>query len=275
MGFPDEIAGAASGVASAVTGGQFRPAYEATRDGMREAYRADEAAFPMTSLAGQVVGGAALPLGIVGNFARGAASLGGAALRSAGVGAGLGGVSGFGEGEGGAGQRAGSALIGGAAGGVVGAAVPPLFAAGGSLAFSAFLNSDRISESETIDYRPEACERDPYRCSGQVIFQKSGNDLGHLLIAEVFGAEVLEDFMRSDALKTINEPGGGSSQVSVFYAGNRFNYTTWVHSEPGRTRAISHFTVLGKNDAELRRRIRLAETCSNPAMRSDPLCSAP
>ena len=81
--------------------------------------------------------------------------------------------------------------------------------------------------------------------------------------------------MRSDALKTINETGSGSSQVSVFYAGNRFNYTTWVHSEPGRTRAISHFTVLGKNDAELRRRIRLAETCSNPAMRSDPLCSAP
>ena len=29
-------------------------------------------------------------------------------------------------------------------------------AAGGSLAFSAFLNSDHISESETIDYRPEA-----------------------------------------------------------------------------------------------------------------------
>ncbi len=148
-------------------------------------------------------------------------------------------------------------------------------AAGGSLAFSAFVNSDRISESETIDYRPEACERDPYRCSGQVIFQKSGNDLGHLLIAEVFGAEVLEDFMRSEAMKTVNEPDSGSSQVSVFYAGQRFNYTTWVHSEPGRIRAISHFTVLEKNDAELRRRIRLAETCSNPAMRSDPLCSAP
>lgn len=148
------------------------------------------------------------------------------------------------------------------------------FAAAGRLAFSAFLINDRIS-SETIDYRPEACESAPYRCSGRVIFQKSANDLGHLLIAEVFGSEVLEDFMRSDALKTINEPGGASSQVSVFYAGNRFNYTTWVHSEPGRTRAISHFTVLEKNDAELRTRIRLAETCSNPAMRSDPLCSAP
>jgi hypothetical protein len=147
--------------------------------------------------------------------------------------------------------------------------------AGGSLAFSVFLNSDRISESETIDYRPEACEREPYRCSGRVIFQKSGNDLGHLLIAEVFGPEVLEDFMRSDALKTISEPGGASIQVSVFYAGQRFNYTTWVHSEPGRTRAISHFTVLQKNDAELRRRIKLAETCSRPEMGRDPLCNAP
>jgi len=148
-------------------------------------------------------------------------------------------------------------------------------AAGGILAFSVFLNSSGVSETETIDYRPESCESEPYRCSGKVIFQKSGNNLGHLLIAEVFGPAVLEDFVGSDALKTVNEPGGGSSQVSVFYAGQRFNYSTWVHSEPGRTRAISHFTVLEKNDAELRSRIRLAETCSNPAMRSDPLCSAP
>ena len=148
-------------------------------------------------------------------------------------------------------------------------------AAGGRISFSAFLNSNGVSESETIDYRPAACEAELYRCSGQVIFQKSGNNLGHLLIAEVFGPEVLDDFVRSDELKTINEPGGGSSQVSVFYAGQRFNYSTWVNSEPGRTRAISHFTVLEKNDAQLRRRIRMAETCSNPAMRSDPLCSAP
>ena len=122
-------------------------------------------------------------------------------------------------------------------------------AAGGRISFSAFLNSNGVSESESIDYRPAACEAEPYRCSGQVIFQKSGNNLGHLLIAEVFGPEVLEDFVRSDELNTINEP--------------------------GRTRAISHFTVLEKNDAELRNSIRLAETCSNPAMRSDPLCSAP
>lgn len=148
-------------------------------------------------------------------------------------------------------------------------------AAGGRLSFSVFLNRNGISKSETIDYRPEACESEPYRCSGRVIFQKSGNDLGHLLIAEVFGQAVLEDFVRSEALKTVNDPGQGSSQVSVFYAGQRFNYTTWVHSEPGRTRAISHFTVLEKNDAELRRSIKLAETCANPAMRGDPLCNAP
>jgi hypothetical protein len=148
-------------------------------------------------------------------------------------------------------------------------------AAGGRLSFSAFMNSNGISESETIDYRPEACEREPYRCSGQVVFQKSGNDLGHLLIAEVFGAEVLEDFLRSDALQTVADPGWGSGAVNVFYAGKRFNYTTWVHSEPGKIRSISHFTVLEKNDAELRRRIRLAVTCSKPSMNRDPLCSSP
>ncbi len=148
-------------------------------------------------------------------------------------------------------------------------------AAGGRLSFSAFLNSNGISESETIDYRPDACEAAPYRCSGQVVFQKSGNDLGHLLIAEVFGAEVLEDFLSSKALKRINDAGWGSGAVNVFYSGKRFNYSTWVHSEPGKLRSISHFSVLQKNDAELRRRIRLAETCSKPSMRSDPLCSAP
>lgn len=148
-------------------------------------------------------------------------------------------------------------------------------AAGGRLTFSAFLNSSGISESETIDYRPDACETEPYRCSGQVVFQKSGNNLGHLLIAEVFGPEVLEDFLSSEALRIINDPGWASGAVNVFYAGKRFNYSTWVHSEPGKVRAISHFTVLKKNDAELRRRIRLAETCSSPSMRSDPLCSSP
>lgn len=148
-------------------------------------------------------------------------------------------------------------------------------AAGGSLSFSAFLNSNGISKSETIDYRPDACQKEPYRCTGQVLFQKSGNSLGHLLIAEVFGPEVLEDFLGSEALKMINDPGWGSGAVNVFYAGQRYNYTTWTYSEPGMVRSISHFTVLVKNDAELRRRVQLAETCSKPSMSLDPLCSSP
>jgi hypothetical protein len=148
-------------------------------------------------------------------------------------------------------------------------------AAGGSLSFSAFLNSNGISESETIDYKPDACENEPYRCTGQVLFQKSGNSLGHLLIAEVFGPEVLEDFLGSEAQKMIHDPSMGSGAINVYYSGKRYNYTTWTYSEPGKVRSISHFTVLEKNDAELRRRIQLAETCSKPGMSRDPLCSSP
>ncbi|MCP9841160.1 hypothetical protein KBY93_11030 [Synechococcus sp. J7-Johnson] len=147
-------------------------------------------------------------------------------------------------------------------------------AAGGRLIFTAFLNSNRISESETIDYRPDACENNPY-CSGQVIFEKSGNELGHLLIADIFGSEVLDDFVKSVPVRTFKDPGDGAGQVTAFYAGRRFNYTTFVHSEPGRTRTISHFTVLLKDDAELQRQILLMEACAKPGMERDPLCNAP
>lgn len=148
-------------------------------------------------------------------------------------------------------------------------------AAGGRLSYSLFLNSNGVSESEIIEYRPEACEVEPYRCAGKVLFQKSGNSLGHLLIAEVFGPEVLEDFLESEALKLVNAPGWGSGAVNVFYSGKLYNYTTWVFSQPGKVRSMSHFTVLVKNNAELRRRIQLAETCSVPSMMLDPLCSSP
>ncbi len=148
-------------------------------------------------------------------------------------------------------------------------------AAGGRLSYSLFLNSNGISKSEILEYRPEACESEPYRCTGQVVFQKSGNNLGHLLIAEVFGPEVLEDFLESEALRIVNDPGWGSGAVNVFYTGKLYNYTTWVFSQSGQVRSISHFTVLVKNDAELRRRIQLAETCAKPGMMLDPLCSSP
>ena len=148
-------------------------------------------------------------------------------------------------------------------------------AAGGTLSFSAYLNSNKISDSETIDYRPYACEKEPYRCSGQVLFQKSGNNLGHLLIAEVFGPEVLEDFLGSEALKMINNRRGAWGEINVFYSGRRFNYRTWTLSGPEKMRSISQFTVLEKNDAELRRQIQLVETCSKPGMSHDPLCFSP
>jgi hypothetical protein len=146
-------------------------------------------------------------------------------------------------------------------------------AAGGRLFFSAFFRNDGVSEVENIDYRPLSCDGD--QCSGEVIFQKSGNKLGHLLIAEVFGPEVLDDFVRSEALRTIKDPGWGSGAVKVYYLGKRFNYSTWVASESRKIRAISHFTVHEKNDAKLSAIIRNDEICANPATRTDDLCLFP
>ena len=140
----------------------------------------------------------------------------------------------------------------------------------GDISFSVFLNDENISTSETIDYRPYECNTSPYRCSGQVIFQKSANNLGHLIIAEVFGADILNDFRRSVAVKSIKDRG-----TNFFYTGQRFNYTTWVYSEPEKIRYISHFTVIPKNDYDLRHLINLAETCANPKMKADPLCFSP
>lgn len=163
FGFGDELIGAGKGVAAAVTGGSFSDAYAQGRDASREANKRAAAEQPFAYYGGQVAGGVAVPFG--------AARAGAAAVRAApgvmapvastgralgfgqlsananaglgartvaGVreGAAYGALAGFGEGEGGVGERALSSGQGALFGGAVGAAAPVLVDAGAALARS-------------------------------------------------------------------------------------------------------------------------------------------
>ena len=129
----DELAAAGGATVGSLTG---QPGTWSERYGQRLAEeRARDVAYdeqsPVASMAGQIAGGVALPLGA---FATAGRSLGTAALRSAGAGAAFGGAAGFGQGEGGIGPRALNAAEGALVGGAIGAAIPPAIAAGSGLA---------------------------------------------------------------------------------------------------------------------------------------------
>ena len=133
LNMADELAAAGGATVGSLTG---QPGTWSERYGQRLAEeRARDVAYdkesPVASMAGQIVGGAALPLGA---FATAGRSLGTAALRSAGAGAAFGGAAGFGQGEGGLGPRAMNAAEGAVVGAGIGAAIPPAFAAGSRLA---------------------------------------------------------------------------------------------------------------------------------------------
>lgn len=99
--------------------GEATRAYEATRDQAREDTKTAEAQYPGTTLAGNIVGGAAVPLGAA---SRGL-TLGERATQGARVGAAVGGLSGVGAGEDAAGRAIGG-VVGAGTGGVIGAAAP-------------------------------------------------------------------------------------------------------------------------------------------------------
>lgn len=96
-------------------------AYEEGRDRIRGVQKAAEKEYPLTSLAGNVAGAIALP---VGKLAQ-APTLPGRMAKGAGLGAGYGAVYGAGEGEN-LGERADKALSGSLTGAAVGAVAPPL-----------------------------------------------------------------------------------------------------------------------------------------------------
>lgn len=107
------IMGAARGAFGLITGNpEAQKRYDAALADERTRLKAAEQQFPGTMLAGNVVGGLAIPLPAVQGWKSGAA-----------VGAGAGAAYGFGSGEG-LGDRAERALTGGVLGGLFGAAVP-------------------------------------------------------------------------------------------------------------------------------------------------------
>src|SRR5882672_265057 len=114
FGYGDEVSGALSGAISKLTGGDYQPAYERTRDYVR-ARNADYAEkYPIRNIAGNIAGGLATPVGIFGDVL---------AARPIVSAAGLGTVAGFGEGKGGVENRLENAAIGGGVGTATGGAL--------------------------------------------------------------------------------------------------------------------------------------------------------
>ncbi|MDH7638962.1 hypothetical protein [Sphingomonas oryzagri] len=147
LGFGDEIHGAASGVGSLLSGGDFSSAYNDTVASDGEQARADQAQHPYARIAGELAGGLVIPgvgegvgltrgLSAVASDAYRAARLEGFAAdearviaqrtiarRVAAEGAAYGGAYGAGSADGGPGERLTGALEGAAAGGIGGAAL--------------------------------------------------------------------------------------------------------------------------------------------------------
>lgn len=117
LGFSDEIIAGARALAG-------KPYDEAVKE-EREALKHFEQQNPSTALASQLAGGLLLPAGPA-MWALRAPTLAGRLAKSATVGAGFGGVAGFGAGEGDFEDRVPSAIGGATAGTVLGAALPPV-----------------------------------------------------------------------------------------------------------------------------------------------------
>lgn len=117
IGAGDEIMGGIAGARAALTGGDFRSAYDEQVERSRANLEQAREIHPASTLAGEVTGYLVPGFGVGKAVTRGA-SLGGRMLRSAGVGGGFGGTYGFASGE-----TMDERLRGGAEGAVLGAAL--------------------------------------------------------------------------------------------------------------------------------------------------------
>lgn len=122
LGYGDEIASASAATVGSLVGrpGTWSDQYNAALANNRQRDKSFEAENPYLSLGAQVAGAVANPI----TRMSAGRSLLGRVLSNAGINATLGGVAGFGEGEGGFLPRLGSAGTGAATGAVLGAVVP-------------------------------------------------------------------------------------------------------------------------------------------------------
>lgn len=112
---------------------RFNKGYEQGRDGVRSALEQARDDYPMTTLAGEVTGSMALPIGAVGaaknapqgaDAARRALTLGTNVAKAGGSGAGMAALYGFNQGEGGLQPRLDDAFQDAQTGAMIGAAIP-------------------------------------------------------------------------------------------------------------------------------------------------------
>lgn len=124
FGYGDEIMSGVQAGVGALTGepGTFGERYDAALQRNRSRLQATEKEFPIAGALTQAAGAVANPLTRLG----GGQSFLTRALSNAAINGTLGGVAGFGEGEGGAMNRLGSAGLGAATGAAIGAVLPPI-----------------------------------------------------------------------------------------------------------------------------------------------------
>ncbi len=164
FGFGDELTAAESALLgrtpdgswfdySQPIGERYDRALEAER-GQQQAFREES---PVASAVAEVAGAvptALLPLGALGRAAQGA-SLPARVVAGSAIGAGQGGVYGFGSGEGGLDARLDAAVVGGGVGGALGAAAP---AVGGAVRGVAQSRAGRRAVKEIADHAPDTSQ---------------------------------------------------------------------------------------------------------------------
>lgn len=138
FGLSDEAYAGAKGVASYVTGNGYSDTYDKELAAVREANKRAKDTNPYAYMGGEIAGGFALPMGVIGGAAKvgkvaAEASRIGRTGRGLATGAATGAAYGFGEGEDGIVNRVSNALPSALGGAIVGAAAPTLVDVGSAI----------------------------------------------------------------------------------------------------------------------------------------------
>lgn len=179
---------------------------------------------PILSTGASIAGGFA-PVGPAVAAVKGAGSLGGAALRSAGVGAGYGALGGFGAGEGGLENRAAGAAAGGVVGAGLGAALPVAGAvAGKAVDMGRNILGTKDPRGVALDVMNRGLARD--QVSPDDIAARLAASEKPLSIMDVAGDNTLRQARLAEST-----PGPGSNKVKEFLHERQFGQVDRVAAD--------------------------------------------
>lgn len=129
--------------------------------------------------------------------------------------------------------------------------------ADGKIFLTVFLNNRGVVTEEALDYRP-ACYFDynsNAACRGTIRFEKADRGDSKSLIQQVWGRQVLSDFLDSKLIESFTDPSGS---VRRWYQGKLYNYETSHYQKY----TINHFIVVSKQLSQADR-IQYYKYCAN------------